>query len=73
MLELGKTFLKALNADNSKSISIDVGDRTILFAFAYSTNDCRNVKYVTSDLSAKAANTIGFIENSLCACIVYVW
>ena len=70
MLVFGNTSLKALNADNSKSIKIDVGDRIILFVFAYITNEFRNVKYVLSSLLGKAENTIGFIENWLCACIV---
>jgi len=71
MVAFGNTFLKALNADNSKSINIDVGDKITSFFRAYSINDCKSVKYVLSNLSGKAANTIGFIEKSLCAWIVY--
>jgi hypothetical protein len=66
MLVSGKNFLKALKADNSKSINMEVGFRTKLFVCAYSTNDCMIVTYVTSHLSGKAANTTGFIEKSLC-------
>jgi len=70
MLAFGKKVLKALKADNSKSINIDVGDRIILFDCAYSINDCKSDEYVTSSLFGKAANTIGFMEKSLCTCIV---
>ncbi len=70
ILAFGNICLKALNADSSKSINIDFGDRITLLVCAYWINDCKSVKYVFSNLFGKVANTIGFIENSLCACMV---